>query len=274
MNVKTIFLLSLVGYIAFNSTDAFAQKSYRDVTDSLLAQGVIKKTVRSFYIKPVFEQYQSLVSVEGDGFTRPTGDLVRKRGFGVRIGYQWKAFEVETGISNIRPAAGYRYMLGGSTGHTTRVRSTDFYHVPVGFRFRFWQPTKKLSFRVGAGAAYNMDLDKLKLAPEDNLEEGTLDANGNKVILARTKSWYEQRKSFFSAELNLSTQYRFSSHFSANIEVRRLFSSMDVVRLKSTQQTFNPPVFRNVEARGGANSLSINIGLSYQFGSNNRYNIK
>ena len=165
-------------------------------------------------------------------------------------------------------------MISGSTGYTARVRSTDFYHIPVVFRYQFWQPTQKLSFRVGAGMAYNIDLDKLKLAPDDNSEEFTLDANGNKVVLARTKSRYEQKKSFFSAELNLSTQYRFSSHFSASLEVRRLFSPTNVVRIMATQETFNPSVSRSVEAYGGANSLNVNIGLCYQFGFRNRYQLK
>lgn len=259
--------------VTLTSINTFAQRPYSYSVDSLLTNGVIKNTVQSFYIKPILEQYQSLISVEGDGFTAPKGDLVRKRGFGLRIGYQWKAFELETGISTVRPGAGYRYMISGFTGYTTRVRSTDFYHIPVVFRYQFWQPTQKLSFRVGAGMAYNIDLDKLKLAPDDNSEEFTLDANGNQVTLARTKSRYEQKKSFFSAELNLSTQYRFNSHFSISLEARRLFSPMDVVRITATQETFNPTISRSVEARGGANSLNVNIGLAYRFGFRNRYQL-
>lgn len=191
MIIKTIFKLSLLGLIGFTSTKSLAQKPYKDVTDSLLAQGFIKKTVQSFYIKPIFEQYHSIVSTQGDGFSSPKGDLVRKRGFGIRIGYSWKAFEVQTGLSSIRPAAGYSYLLPASTGYftgyTTRTISTDFYHVPVTFRYQLWQLTKGVSLRIGAVVAYNVDLDKISLAFGGVSEESTQDANGNKVVLARTR---------------------------------------------------------------------------------------
>ena len=273
MNIRTSFWLSLVGFTGLISLNAFAQKTYRDLTDSLLAQGIIKKNVQSFYIKPVFEQYRSLVVTQGDGFTAPLGDLVRTRSFGIRIGYNWNAFEMETGLSIVRPFAGYRYILTGSTGYTTVTRSTDFYHLPVIFRYQFWQPIKKLSLRVGVGTSYNVDLNKLPLASGGISEEFTQDASGNRIVLARTSDQYEQKKSFFSGELNLSAQYHLFHHFSTNLEVRRLFSPMDVVRYTATQQTFNPPAIRTVESRGGANSFSINLGLLYKFGFNNGYKL-
>lgn len=105
-------------------------------------------------------------------------------------------------------------------------------------------------------------------------EESTQDANGNKVVLARTRDQYDQRKSFFSAEANLSTQYRFSPHFGIKLEVRRLFGPMDAVRSTSTQQIFNPPSIRTVESRGGTNSVSVNLGLVYRFRFTNKYSIK
>lgn len=270
MSAKTICLLWFIG---FSSTNASAQKTYRDVTDSLLAQGTIKKSTQSFYVKPIFEQYRSLVTTKGDGFTTPLGDLVRTRSFGIRIGYNWGKFELETGLSNIRPAAGYRYILAGSTGYSTRTMSTDFYHLPVTFRYKFWQPTKGLSLWIGAGVAYNVNLDKLSLASGGTSEEFTQDANGNRIVLARTRDQYDQRKSFLSEELNLSAQYRLSSHFGINLEARRLFGPMDAVRSTSSQETFNPPAIRTVESRGGANSFSINLGLQYKFGFNNRYKL-
>lgn len=274
MNIKTTFWFSVIGIIGFSSTDCLAQKTYIDLTDSLLAQGTIEKSIQSFYIKPIFEQYRSLVTTQGDGFSAPNGDLVRKRGFGIRIGYSWKNFELETGLSSIRPAAGYRYLLAGSFGHTTRTISTDFYHLPVLFRYRFWQPTNKLSLRIGAGVAYNVDLDKLSLAIGGISEESTQDANGNKVVLARTRDQYEKKKSFFSGEVNLSAQYQFSRHFSASLEARRIFGPADALRLTATQERFNPSSVRTVDSNGGTNSFSLNVGLAYQFSFQNRYQLK
>ncbi len=264
----------MIGIIGFSSADCLAQKTYADLTDSLLAQGIIKKTAQSFYVKPIFEQYRSLVTTEGNGFNSPNGDLVRKRGFGIRIGYDWKNFELETGISSIRPATGYRYLLPGSTGYSTRTISTDFYHLPIIFRYRFWQPTNKLSLRIGAGVAYNVDLNTVSLAIGGISEESTQDASGNRVILARTRSQYEKKKSFFSEEVNLSAQYQFSRHFSASLEARRIFGPMDALRLTATQELFNPSSIRTVESSGGTNSFSINVGLSYQLSFKNRYQLK
>lgn len=266
----------LLGIVVLSNTNSFAQTSDREITDSLLAQKGIYKTVRSFYIKPVFEQYQSLITVVGNGFSSPKGDLARKRGIGIRLGYRWKSFELETGLSGIRPAVGFRYLLDGPNayGHTTRTISTDFYHIPLLFRYRFWQPTRELSLRVGAGVAYNVDLDKLKLAPTSSSEESTVDPDGNRIVLARTRSLYESKKSFVSAEVNLSVQYQFSAHFSTSVEARRLISPTNTVRVTASQETFYPPAVRTVEAIGGANSLGINIGLAYQFGFNNRYRLQ
>ncbi|WP_144035951.1 hypothetical protein [Spirosoma fluviale] len=268
-------LLLLASLILSGSIDCLAQRTFQHVTDSLVTEGIIRKTGHSLYIKPIFEQYQPLITVVGDGFSVPKGELTRKRGVGIRMGYRGKRFELETGLSTIRPAVGYRYLLNGpyAYGHTTRTVSTDFYHIPLLFRYRLWQPVSKLSLRIGTGIAYNVDLDKLKLAPISNSEESSLDANGNKVVLARTRSQYERKKSFFSAEVNLSTQYQFSPHFSASLEVRRLFSPKDVVRITATQQTFDPPAFRDIEANGGANSLNLNLGIAYHFRVNNRYRL-
>ena len=205
MNVKTLLLFSL---IAIKGVDCLAQKNYENFADSLLAQGAILKSTQSFYIRPIIEQYYSLVVTKGDGFSPLQGDLIRKRGLGIRIGYQWKEFEVETGLSTIRPVAGYGFTQNGPYGgYSSLSRSIDFYHLPFIFRYRIWQPSKKLSFRVGTGVAYNVDLDKLKLSPTNSLVSYAVDTNGDRVILSQTKSQFDQQKSFFSAELNLTTQY-------------------------------------------------------------------
>ena len=274
MKVKILLLLTLLGS---SGVDCLAQKNFTDFTDSLLAQGTLKKTVQSFYVKPILEQYQSLITVEGEGFSVPTADLARKRGYGIRLGYQWSAFEIETGLSTVMPYAGYGYRqtgLYGAVATITISRSTDFYHLPLIVRYRLWQLGRKLSFRVGAGVAYNVDLAKLKLAPIDNLEQFSIDGSGNKVILSRIKSQYEQQTSFFSAELNLSTRYQFSRHVYAMLEVRRLFGPANAVRISATQEQFNPPSVRTVEAHGGTNSLGFNLGLAYQFGFRNNYRLR
>ncbi len=259
----------------FICTNIFAQNQQIRVIDSLLAKGMIRSTVQSFYIKPLVEQYNSLVSVEGTGFSAPQGDLLRKRGFGIRLGYRWRHYELETGLSTIRPAAGIRYLLNyPGFGHITRVRSTDFQQIPIVFRYRFWQPTKHLSLRVGAGIAYNTDLNKMSLAPTSTNEDGTLDANGNKIVLARFRSQYDKVKSFFSGEVNVSAQYQLSTRFSASLEAKRLISAMEIVSYNATQETFNPPAFNKVESRGGANSYSVNLGMAYQFGFRNRYHLR
>ena len=254
-------------------TNCSAQNRQTNAIDSLIAKGTLRTTVRSFYIKPLVEQYQSLVSLEGSGFEKPQGDLLHKRGFGIRVGYQWGPYELETGLSVIRPAAGYRYIVDGSYGHSTQVRSTDYHQFPLVFRYRIWQPTKRLSLHVGAGVAYNVDLDKFILAPEDHPEEGLLDANGNKIVLARFSRRYDKVKAFFSGEVNVSARYQFLSRFSANLELKRLFSATNIVRLTATQETFNPPSLKNVEARGGANSYNLNLGIAYQLGFRNRYDL-
>ncbi len=242
--------------------------------DSLLAKGTIRNTVQSFYIKPIVEQYNSLVEVDGTGFSAPKGDMLRKRGFGIRLGYRWGHYELETGLSTIRPAAGIRYLLNYSGfGHITRVRSTDFQQIPIVFRYRFWQPTKQLSLRIGAGVAYNIDLNKMSLAPTSVNEDGTLDAKGNKIILAQFKSQYDKVKSFFSGEVNVSAQYKLSNRFCASLEAKRLISAMGIVSYNATQETFNPAAFNEVESRGGANSYNVNLGIAYQFGFNNRYHL-
>ncbi len=258
---------------ALITTNVFAQNSPSMVRDSLLANGTIRSTVQFFYIKPIAEQYQPLVSVEGSGFSAPEGDLVRKRGLGIRFGYRWGAFEIETGLSTIQPAAGYRYMLNGR-GYSTRVRSTDYQQIPVIIRYRFWQPTKRLSLRIGAGAAYNVDRNKLSLASEDHFEEGTLDANGNKVILAKFTGRYDKVKSFFSGEVSLSAHYQFATRLSVSVEGKRLFGSMGEVRFTSIRETFNPPAIQRVDARGGASSYNINVGIAYQFGFRYRYDLE
>lgn len=271
--MKPFLLLSLVSFMAGTSLDAFAQKTPTAIRDSLLAQGVIKKTVRSFYIKPLFEQYQGIVSVEGEGFVRPQGDHLRKRGIGLRLGYQWGPYELETGLSIIRPAAGYRYWTKGDFGFSTHARSTDFHHFPLIFRYRIWPISNKLSLRVGVGIAYNTDLNKLSLAPNDIINEGLIDANDKLVLLARFRRQYTKTKSFLSGEVNTSIQYTFSRRFNANLEVRRLFSRRDVVQLQAVQETFNPSMSQHVNSYGSANSYSVNVGLSYQFGFTNRYTI-
>ncbi|GAB2551523.1 hypothetical protein GCM10027085_48490 [Spirosoma aerophilum] len=239
----------------------------------MLADGAIRKQTQSFYIKPIFEQYQSLVSVQGDGFSAPQSDLARKRDWGIRIGYQWGPYELETGVSFIRPLAGYRYLVPGSFGYSTQTISTDYHQFPLVFRYRFWQPAKQLSLHAGAGAAYNVNLDRSIRPPGDRFEEGTVDADGNKVILARFSRQYDQIKSFFSAEVNASARWTFSSRFSASLEFKRLISANNVINLTATQETFNPPALKTVQAHGGANSYNVNLGIKYQFGFRNRYSL-
>lgn len=271
--MKPFLLLSLLVFMAGTSFDAFAQKTPTAIRDSLLAQGVIKKTVRSLYIKPLMEQYQGIVSVEGEGFVRPRGDMLRKRGIGLRLGYQWGPYELETGLSIIRPGAGYRYWTKGDFGYSTQVRSTDFHHFPLVLRYRIWPISSKLSIRTGVGIAYNTDLNKLDFPPDGILKEGLIDANGNLVLLSRFTRHYAKIKSFLSGEVNASVQYTFLKRVNATLEVKRLFSRRDVVQLSAVQETFNPPMSQNVNAYGSANSYSVNLGLSYQFGFTNRYTI-
>lgn len=271
MHAKNIFQFSLFSFLIIISTHSFAQKSYKDIRDSLIAEGIIKETSQSFYVKPIFEQYQSIVSIQGSGFSKPNADFVRKRGFGIRVGYQQRSYEIETGLSMIRPIAGFRY--ASEYGYTTRGGSTDFYHVPLVFRYRVWVPIKHLSLYVGIGAAYNFDLDKVKFPPELREVETKLDANGNQTIFAITKSRYDQEESFFSGEVNISGRYRISSHFSAGLEVRRLISRNDIVRLRATEQSFAPPMIREFASSGGANSYSINFGIAYKFGATSRYRL-
>lgn len=273
MSAKLLFLLSLVGIVAFNAPDTFAQKTPTAVRDSLLAKGVIKKTVRSLYVKPLIEQYQGIVWVEGTGFEKPKGDMLRKRGIGLRLGYQWGPYELETGLSFIQPAAGYRYWTKGDFGFSTHVRSIDFHQFPLILRYRFWPISSKLSLRAGVGVAYNIDLNKLDFAPDDIIKEGLVDANGNVVLLARFRRHWAKTKSFLSGEVNTSVQYTFLRRFNATLEVKRLFSRRDVVQLRAVQETFNPPTSQPVNAYGSANSYSVNLGLSYQFGFTNRYTI-
>ena len=266
-------LLSLVVFMAGSSLNTFAQKTPTAIRDSLLAQGVIKKTVRSLYIKPLIEQYQGIAWVEGTGFEKPKGDMLRKRGIGLRLGYQWGPYEVETGLSIIRPAAGYRYWTKGDFGYSTHVRSTDFHQFPLILRYRIWPVGNHLSLRVGVGIAYNTDLNKLSLAPNDIINEGLIDANDKLVLLARFRRQYTKTKSFLSGEVNTSIQYTFLKRVNATLEVKRLFSRRDVVQLQAVQETFNPPTSQPVNSYGSANSYSLNLGLSYQFGFTNRYTI-
>lgn len=229
---------------------------------------------QSFYIKPIIEQYQSAVTVEGDGFSKPLGDLLRKRGFGVRLGYQWGLYELETGVSAIRPGAGYRYRVKGDIGTATQVRSTDYYQVPVVVRYRLWQIRNCLSLRAGVGVAYNIDIDKLSLAPNEIIQEGIIDVNQKPILLSRFTRTYTNVKSFFSGEVNASIQYKFLKRFNVTFEVRRLLSRKDVVQISAVQETFDPPTVRNVKAYGSVNSYNFNLGLAYQFMFLNRYSIK
>lgn len=273
MQIKILFLLSLVGSVAGSSLNTFAQKTPTAIRDSLLIQGVIKKTVRSLYIKPLIEQYQGIVSVEGEGFIRPQGDMLRKRGIGLRLGYQWGPYELETGLSIIRPGAGYRYWTKGDFGYATQVRSTDFHQFPLILRYRIWPISSKLFLRAGIGVAYNIDLNKLDFAPDGIIKEGFVDANGNVVLLSRFRRHWTKTKSFLSGEVNASVQYTFLKRVNATLEVKRLFSRRDVVQLSAVQETFNPPMSQAVNSYGSANSYSLNLGLSYQFGFANRYTI-
>ena len=70
------------------NASSFAQNQQIRAIDSLLAKGIIRSQVQSFYIKPIVEQYNSLVEVEGAGFIVPHGDILRKRGIGIRLGYR------------------------------------------------------------------------------------------------------------------------------------------------------------------------------------------
>lgn len=274
MNGKAFLLVVLLGA---GRLDCLAQRTYTDFRDSLLAQGTLTKTTQSFYVKPILEQYQSLVTVEGEGFSVPSADLTRKRGYGIRVGYQWQAVEIETGLSTVMPYAGFGYRQIGPYGAEALItisRSNDYYHLPLSVRYRVWQASRKLSFRVGAGVAYNVDLAKIKLPPNSALENYTLDANGARTTLSRISSQYEQKESFFSAELNGSIRYQFSRHVYAMLEVRRLFGPPNAVRLTATLEQFNPSSVRSVVARGGTNSLGFNLGLAYQFGFRNNYQLK
>ena len=267
-------LKSEIVVASFMGDNCSAQNWQTDTIDSLIAKGNLQSTVQAFYIRPIIEQYQSIVSVEGTGFSAPQNDLLRKRGFGIRLGYQWGQHELETGISVIRPAAGYSYMVNGSYGQSTQVRSTDYHQFPLIYRYLIWQLTKHISLHVGAGLAYNVNIDKSILDLEDHPEEGIIDADGNRIILARFSRRYDQAKSFVSGEINITSRWSFLSNLSANLEIKRLISSNNIVNLIATQETFNPSNYKNVEAHGGANSYSINLEIVYQFRFNKHYKLK
>ena len=175
-------------------------------------------------------------------------------------------------MSTVRPAAGFRYPSG--YGVATQVMSNLYHQFPVVFRCRIWQPRQRLLFRIGAGIAYNVDLGKFAVIFPNVLEESTLNPDGTKLLLMRFRTRYEQKKSFFSGEVNVSAQYQLSNRFSASLEAKRLISAMGIVSYNATQETFNPPAFNKVESRGGANSYSVNLGIAYQFGFRNRYHLR
>lgn len=251
-----------------------AQYKLSESIDGLIARENLQSSVRSYYLRPLLEIQQGSTQVQGDGrFSEPKGSLMRQFTVGVRLGYRSGPLEIETGLSSVRVGAGYQFRPEYNGGLNSRIRSNSYTQIPLNARYRFWQPTQRLSFRVGAGVGYNVDLNQVSLAPSSIQQEYVYGANGGSTIVAQVSSTFSRSSSFLSGEINLSAYYQLSKRFSVIVEGKRLFSSGSIVRLESTREVYNPAEMQRFNAIGGANGFNLNFGMSYQFGFRNHYQL-
>lgn len=253
---------------------AQAQIIRPNAVDSIIARENLINTVQSFYLRPLFEIQQGTTNVQGDKrFNEPNPNSMRQIGFGIRIGYRSGPLEVETGLSSVWAGAGYRFWPEYDPGWNTHIRSTSYVQILLTVRYRFWQPTPKLSLRAGIGIAFNFDTNKFSLGSSSTLKEYVYSADGNPTLAATVFSKYHKELKFWSGEVNLSAYYQLSKRFGILVEGKRLISSNSIVTLNNTREVYNPSDTQKFNANGGINGYSFNAGISYQFGFRNRYRL-
>lgn len=196
---------------------------------------------------------------------------MRKVSVGIRVGYRSGPFEIETGLSSIRVGVGYQFTPEYGYGLISRVRSTDYTQIPLVIRYRFWQPTRRLSFRAGVGVAYNFDRNRFALAPSSTQQEYSFDAGGSPTLVGQISSNYIRPTKFWSGEINLSANYHLSKRFNVTVEGKGLISSNTVATFNNVREVYNPATIQRFSSTGGIYRYNVNLGVSYQFGFKNRY---
>lgn len=242
--------------------------------DSLVALENLQTSVQSYYFRPLLELQQGTTEVQGDEqFSKPRTNLMRKVSLGIRFGYRSGPLEIETGLSSVRVGVGYQFTPEYNAGLNSRVRSTDYTQIPLVIRYRFWQPSQRLSFRAGAGVAYNSDWNRFPLAPSSTQQEYSYEPNGNSTLVAQISSNYVRKTTFWSGEINLSAYYQLSKRFNVVVEGKRSLSSNTVATFDNIREVYNPASTQRFNASGGIYRYNVNLGVSYQFGFKNRYRL-
>ncbi|WP_139361618.1 PorT family protein [Spirosoma sp. 209] len=264
--------VSLIALCLLSSINVQAQSARTNSIDSLIARENLQSSVRSYYIRPLLEFQQGNTEVQGDAkFTEPRTSLMRKVSLGIRVGYRSERLEVETGLSSIRVGTGYQFTPEYGYGLNSRVRSTDYTQVPLTIRYRFWQPAQRFSLRAGIGIAYNFDANRLPLSASSFQDEYSYTVDGSPTLAGRISSNYIRKTKFWSGEINLSAYYQLSRRFNATVEAKRLISSNAIATFDNVREVYNPASTQRFNSTGGIYRYNVNLGVSYQFGFQNRY---
>ncbi len=259
----------------FGITCVHAQPGRTSFIDSLIARENLQSSVQSYYIRPLVEFQEGTTEVQGDErFSEPRTNLMRKISLGIRFGYRSGPFEIETGLSSVRVGAGYQFIPEYDAGLNSRVRSTDYTQIPLVVRYRFWQPSQRLSLRAGAGVAYNFDRNRFPLSSSSTQQEYSYKADGSSTLAAQISSNYVRKTTFWSGEINLSAYYQLSKRFNVIIEGKRLFSSNAIATLDNVRELYSTASSQRFSASGGIYRYNINLGVSYQFGFKSRYRLR
>jgi len=187
-----------------------------------------------YYVKPVAGVIRNVSQYKGDSrFGQPYADNLWNINYGLTIGYHINRLEIETGLLTLPVATGYFFDLnalnsggpGHGYGHTRKITYTQ---VPVLAGFTLWQPTKRLDIRATAGLGINWESGGLTLSGNSTTLL-TIETQDGIKRTTRITTQSDHLKSFRTSLAGVELHHRFSRHFTAGLEVKRLFSRKDLL---------------------------------------------
>lgn len=232
-----------------------------------------------YYVKPVAGLFRNASHYRGDSrFGQTYADNLRNFKYGLTIDYHINRLEIETGLLTLPVATGYFFELntlnsggpGHGYGHSTKI---TYNQVPILARFTLWQPTKRLDIRATAGIGINWESGGLTLG-SNSITELTIETQDGIKRMTRITTKGDHLKSFRTGTVGLGLHYRFSRHFTAGLEVKRLFSRKDLLWIDAQIEPHGETQKYTVRTEGGVNGFNLHAGLQYQFGFSKKYRLK
>lgn len=218
---------------------------------------------RYLYLKPVVGLHWTRSTLRGKPpFMGHSPFDNRNVRWGLLIGRQTGRVGIEAGVTTFPVYTGFRFTSNDdfTIGGGTRVRYWQF---PVTVQYALLNPTKRLQVHLLAGAAFHKELGESFLPPRLITSAIRTNLNGTTSRIDEIRNTH-YRKTFVSALIGLSINYRVLKRLNLDVQISRPISANSILTKEiQLRQNSDPTVYR-ATAQAGAGGVSVLLGIQYR----------